>query len=53
MKRILAVVLFLMLFASAAFADGPGLPPTGNMAKPPQGRSRPNRIILAKLGQMR
>ncbi len=27
MKRILAVTLLLMSFASAAFADGPGLPP--------------------------
>jgi len=27
MKRILAVTLLLMSFASAAFADGSGLPP--------------------------
>ena len=27
MKRILGVALFLMSFASAALADGPGLPP--------------------------
>jgi hypothetical protein len=34
MKRALAVTLLLMSFASVALADGPGLPPIGNTAKP-------------------
>jgi hypothetical protein len=34
MTRILAVALLLLSFASAAFADGPGLPPCKSEAKP-------------------
>jgi hypothetical protein len=35
MKQLLAVALLLLSFASAALADGPGLPPTGG-ANPPK-----------------
>jgi hypothetical protein len=34
MKRILAVVLLMMSFASLALADGGGLPPKGTTTKP-------------------
>jgi hypothetical protein len=37
MKRILAIALLLLSFASAAFADGPGLPPV-KPTKPPMAR---------------
>lgn len=37
MKRILAVVLLVMSFASVALADGGGGQPTGSVSKPPQG----------------
>jgi hypothetical protein len=33
MKRILAVALLLLTFASAALADGVGLPPVGKAPK--------------------
>jgi hypothetical protein len=36
MKRILAVALLLMSFASLAFADGSGQRPPGTATKPPQ-----------------
>ena len=36
MNRILAVVLLLLTFVSAALADGVGLPPTGKPPKPYQ-----------------
>jgi hypothetical protein len=36
MKRIFAVTLLLISFASVALADGPGFPPTGSTTKPPQ-----------------
>jgi hypothetical protein len=36
MKKILAVALLLLTFASAALADGIGLPPTGKPPKPHQ-----------------
>ena len=35
MKRIFAVALFLMLFASAAFADGGGIWPPQAATQPP------------------
>ena len=38
MKRILAVTLLLMSFASVALADGSGLPPVKS-TKPPQQKS--------------
>jgi hypothetical protein len=37
MKRILAVALLLMSFASVALADGSGQQPTGSVSKPPAG----------------
>ncbi|MFZ1007159.1 MAG: hypothetical protein WAN65_09995 [Candidatus Sulfotelmatobacter sp.] len=37
MKRIFAVVLLLLSFASAALADGSGGPPIKNAAQLPQG----------------
>jgi hypothetical protein len=36
MKRVLAVALLLLTFASAALADGIGLPPAGKTPKPHQ-----------------
>jgi hypothetical protein len=43
MKRIFAVVLLLVSFASAALADGPGFPPTGTVNKP----SKAGVVLLA------
>jgi hypothetical protein len=34
MKRIFAIALLFLSFASVALADGPDFPPTGNVASP-------------------
>jgi hypothetical protein len=39
MKRILAVALLLISFASAALADGSGTRPPGTSTKPPYGNT--------------
>lgn len=36
MKRMLAVALLLLSFASVALAEGPFPPPSGNTMPPPQ-----------------
>ena len=55
MKRVFAVVLLLLSFASAAWADGSGQepPPTSQSAKPPASASRADQITLENRGQMR